>query len=367
MSAVSTTCMITDAPPEQDRRVQAAMFGRQEVRLVNLGSFQRADSGLVTSFVAVCVLLRAILAAVPLIPKLRAFLSPYPHHGPFAGLSAAWRWTRAAVACHRDLSSSSTLYANDLYCATAAVIAASSDVRIIYDSHEIQFHRNRKTGWLRILIEAGLEQMVMKRADELYVVSEGIACLMKRLYGKLPHTRVIYNDFYSHHDVSPTPFNAPPVFVYVGRGLSGRMLEVLDRPLVELGTELYFYPLGSALPPHLSGKYWNLGPEEYEQDLLKLVRSRRCLMWCCIENQCLSYSYALPNKFFQALAVGMPVIARRGTYLADLVEKHGLGLVFEESGALDHLIETARGPLFQEWRRNILRFRKLLRDGSVLI
>lgn len=367
MTFIATTCIIIDEPTEQDRRVKAAMLAQQRVRLVDLSSFRSTGNGIAVSLVAAALLSRALFAVVPLAPKLRALLASYPHHGAFSGLTAAWRLARAAVACRRDLACCSTLHANDLYCAVAAMLAAPASARLIYDSHEIQFHRNRKTGWLRILIEAGLERMVVARADELHVVSNAIARLMQELYRESLSVRVVYNDFYTHHEFPVPPFNSSPALVYVGRGLSGRMLEVLDRRLADLGTEFFIYPLGGTLPPHISGAHWNFGPKEYEQDLLKRIRSRRCLMWCCHENRCLSYTYSLPNKFFQALAIGMPVIASRGTYLAEIIETHGLGLIFEDGSTLEHLIENARGPLFEEWRGNVLRFREQVRNGSIKI
>jgi hypothetical protein len=72
----------------------------------------------------------------------------------------------------------------------------------------------------------------------------------------------------------------------------------------------------------------------------EIVTERRCLMLCCHGNQCLSYSYSLPNKFFQSLVVGMPVIASLGTYLAELVEKHSLGLFFNKA---------AKSSNFEKW------------------
>ena len=43
-----------------------------------------------------------------------------------------------------------------------------------------------------------------------------------------------------------------------------------------------------------------------------------------------SYRYALPNKFFQAQAVECPIIAYDETYLADVIDKYGCGLVFSD-------------------------------------
>lgn len=357
-------CVVVDEPIVHDHRVLSALAASDRVYVVNLASVRR-DRDLWDSLAALTLMLRGLCAGLVVFRKLRTVLKGTRRYPLFAGLVATFKWCQAVQAV--GIEKASCLHAHDLYPATAAVRAALPHERVIYDSHEIQFHRNRKTGWLRILIEAGLERMVLKRADELRVVSHAIARLMGELYGMLPPTCVVYNDFYAHHDLpAPLP-HAPLALVYVGKGLSGRMLEALDLPPQDLGAELFIYPLGAALPPHISGEHWHFGPEEYEPHLLELVRSRRCLMWCCHENHCLSYSYALPNKFFQALAVGMPVVALRGTYLAKIVEEHGLGPVYEDGETPKALLEIARGPLFEKWRSNILCFREHVRNGSVVI
>jgi len=87
---------------------------------------------------------------------------------------------------------------------------------------------------------------------------------------------------------------------------------------------------------------WILGPRDYEQTLTGLAGSSRCAMWCCVDDVCLSYRLALPNKFFQALAALMPVIVAPGTYLADIVREHGVGYVFD-GGNLKDIVEALRG------------------------
>jgi hypothetical protein len=260
-----------------------------------------------------------------------------------------------------------TLHANDLYCAVAAVLAAPSHARVIYDSHELQFHRNRKTGWLRILIEVGLESIVLQRTDELRVVSYANIRLMEKIYGMLPEFRVVYNNFYSYHDFPLPQCDETPSIVYVGKGLTGRMLEVLDRPFEELGTKVFIYTIGTDLPKNILGSDWIFGSKHYENELLELVKHRRCIMWCCHEDTCLSYKYALPNKFFQAVALGIPSIAFRGTYMAEIIEKYDLGAIYDREKPASHLMKASYTSRYQQWHTNNLFFRELLQRGEVRI
>ena len=50
-------------------------------------------------------------------------------------------------------------------------------------------------------------------------------------------------------------------------------------------------------------------------------------MWASTENICLSYRLSLGNKFFQAMALGIPLLLQE-TYLADIVIKYKLGYVY---------------------------------------
>jgi hypothetical protein len=360
---LKTAFILIDEPIRGDRRVLCALEKYENAQLIDLTLDQKQGPRKWLS--AFGLILQGFILGVPLYFRLRRMLKAYPSHPFFSGMLGVWKWGLRATANLR-LGSAAIVYGNDLYCTVAAVRAAQPGARVIYDSHEIQFHRNRKVGWLRILIEAGLERMVLGRADEMRAVNHAIVRLMVSVYGSLPPATVRYNDFYAHHPVRVPNANAPLAIVYVGKGLRGRRLEVLDKPPHELGIEFHVYPLGSPLPSHLSGTHWRFGPEDYDSHLFHLVQSRRCLMWCCHENTCLSYRYALPNKFFQALAVGVPVIVERGTYLADIVERYELGATFDGNN-LDKIIEDAKGALFENWCANIPSFRRMVRDGRITI
>lgn len=289
------------------------------------------------------------------------------------GMAACIRWLKcSAVAawCMRSdsaLSDVTQVHANDLYCAVAAIRGGfSQQVCLVYDSHELQIHRNRNTGLLRILIEYGLEQMVLRRANELRVVNQAISTQMREWYELPSVVRVVYNDFFQHHPVSIPSAGLPPVLVYVGKGVQGRKLELLDSSPDALGFEVSVFLLGAKLPGHIDGRYWNIGPVDYSEALFNLARERRCLMWCCLETSSLSYQLATPNKFFQALAMGIPVIASRGSYLAEIVEEHEIGAVFDGEGLAD-MASIVSSPVFETWVENVGVFRDKLRNGLVVI
>jgi glycosyltransferase involved in cell wall biosynthesis len=259
------------------------------------------------------------------------------------------------------------VYAHDLYCAVAALlIMPTPNARLIYDSHELQIHRHRKLGRLRILIEYGLEQRILRHANEVRTVNQAISTVMMDLY-QIPATvRVEYNDHYTHHSPGVPSISDRPALVFVGKGLRGRQLEVLDRSSVELGFDVHAYLLGTRLPISISGRYWHYGPEKYEEHLLALARSRRSMMWCCVDTTSMSYKLATPNKFFQALAMGIPIIASKGTYLAEIVHKYGIGAVFNGTN-LPAISRQVMSPLYTQWVSGTKVFRVQLRSGERVI
>ena len=64
---------------------------------------------------------------------------------------------------------------------------------------------------------------------------------------------------------------------------------------------------------------------------------------------CLSYRYSLPNKLFEALFAGLPLVVSDLDDMRDFVTQHGLGLVFT-NGEVGALLAALREVLAQRAR-----------------
>ena len=65
-----------------------------------------------------------------------------------------------------------------------------------------------------------------------------------------------------------------------------------------------------------------------------------------------------PNKFFEALATGQPILASKGTYVGEMVEKLKCGIVADttEDGIRDKLVFTKEHPEeLEQMGRNALK------------
>ncbi len=227
------------------------------------------------------------------------------------------------------------IYANDLSCGYMGFyIAKNKNVQLIYDSHEIAFHRNRKNGLLRVVFDFIVEKKVIDCANEVIVVNKPIKKLYMDIY-KIPASKIKIvdnNHFAPHFGYGLNVFKEDILdvsIVYVGGGINGRKLESLAIEAAQTEVKIYGYFLANT--PKIAYEYdWILGSKDYLQELMQVIGKNKTIMWACTEDLCLSYKLSLPNKFFQAMALGIPIIAYKDTYLAEIVQQYHIGYIYDD-------------------------------------
>ncbi len=83
------------------------------------------------------------------------------------------------------------------------------------------------------------------------------------------------------------------------------------------------------------------GKYHYDQDIARLYGMVDCV-YAVYDADNPNVRIALPNKLYEAAYCGLPIIVARGTYLAEVVERNGLGYV------VDHREETELVELFKK-------------------
>lgn len=320
---------LTDAHDRFDRRVQAAVAAdgpdaRLDVVGATPGWLETAAAAVV---VWLCLPPALLLYGRPLsrITRRRGL----PRGSLLAGtrrlvddVARALAYVRANRAA---LAQARLVYANDQTCGLVGLLALRLwRVPYIYDAHEMVPFRNRSYGLARRSVEAWLERRIVRAASDCRVVNRPIRRFYRRFYGAAA-VSVRANDFYPVREIAPAR-DGEPCLLYVGAAGGGR-LNRLAETAAKLGcrTMLAVDRPKAARVPGASV----VGLDGYEDRVADALAGAAPYMWCHLEPSVLSYRFALPNKFFQALSFGIPVVAAPGTYLARIVSVHGVGAVID--------------------------------------
>lgn len=246
------------------------------------------------------------------------------------------------------------IHAHDLgTLSTGVALAKKYESKLIYDSHELEMHRNisfTKRQSKRRRVE---EAKGIAFADSVLTVSENIAAHLASEYGIRP-PMVIFNapkkrpyppPFLSKNLRQHAGFNtSDPFGVYVGGLREDRGLENMLRAMV-IWPELKFATVGPQNPTFtqrflgmaeelgVRDRLCCLGPVPTEA-LIDYI-SKADFSVLPIQNVCLSYYYCMPNKLFESVLAGLPVSVSNLKDMKEFVEHWQCGLVFDETDPLD--------------------------------
>ena len=214
--------------------------------------------------------------------------------------------------------------------------------RLVYDSHELATGvAYRERAWARFVW--ALERLVVPRCDAVVTVSDGIAARLQELYGLTERPTVVRN----LPDLRPP--NGPvhlrrrlglpddtPLVLHQGAAARGRGCEALVRAMEHL-PEAHLLFLGDDDPTYenrldavavesgVSRRVHRL-PGVPLEELLSYTAEADVGV-SLLEDTCENHRLALPNKVFEYMAAGVPVVVSDLPEVAALVRAHGGGLV----------------------------------------
>ena len=253
------------------------------------------------------------------------------------------------------------LVANDLDTLPANFLVSKiRGLSLVYDSHEYftevpELINREKTRnfWLRI------EKFILPRLQFAYTVSQHIADIYNCNYGT--GFEVIHN--YPVRKKSPISFNLPfiiggdKILLYQGAVNVGRGLELLI-DVVEGMENVIFVIAGdgdireslekTVKLKKLENKVFLIGKIPFEQ--LHGLTQKAHAGVSLEEDLGLNYRFALPNKLFDYIQAGIPVLVSSLPEMKKVVEKYKIGIIAEnrEKEQIRTLLDLL---LFDEMKR----------------
>ncbi len=253
-------------------------------------------------------------------------------------LTRAWRDTDSWA----DLSSVSLVVASDLYTLPlAARIARRHGAPLLYDARELYsaiaaLHARPATQRFWSM----LERWYMRRVDAVLTVNDAIAQILRGRFPRVP-VHVIHNypdQAYPHEadrlhrrlGLDPST----PIILSQGGLQEGRGALIAVRAFARMGEGVLVFLGTGTLAPQITAEASRLGcagrvhvVEAVPSDELLAYTASATLSLVLIEPLGRSYELSLPNKLFESIAAGVPVLASDLPEIARVVRATGTGVV----------------------------------------
>jgi glycosyltransferase involved in cell wall biosynthesis len=240
--------------------------------------------------------------------------------------------------------------------------------RVIYDTHELETETMASKGFRKSLAKM-LERALIGRAEAIIVVSNSIGDWYRKNYDvseicvvrNVPYVRT----FSERHPtiLRQTCGIGADDFLFICQGIldEGRGIAIILQAFAQLEPNkhvvfLGYGPLENEIKQWAS-RYANIHhhPAVSPQELLDFTSSADVGI-SLIENTCLSYYYCLPNKVFEYIISGLPVIISDFPEMARLIDECGCG--WKSVVDRDSLVPLIRKMTRQEIREKSAAARK---------
>ena len=212
------------------------------------------------------------------------------------------------------------------------------NVKVVYDCHEYETETNGLKGFEKTA-KRWLERWLIRYADAVLTVSDSIAREYARLYA-IPEPHLVLNCPSYVEQVKHNLFRErfgirsdQLVFLYQGGLSKGRGIEILldafaQRPddrcvLVCMG----YGPLESTVQAFAQRSAVIFYHPAVDQKVLLNYTSSADFGILFYEDTCLNHRYCSPNKIFEYLMAGIPVLTSNLHEMRRLVETESVGLV----------------------------------------
>jgi glycosyltransferase involved in cell wall biosynthesis len=280
---------------------------------------------------------------------------------------------------HCLLNRAAIIHVNDLDPLPIAWLAARlTGAGLVYDSHELWSHGQASTGWsksVRLLV-CFIERFFAARTDANVQADPGRSEVFARQYG-LPAPLTLSN-CPTLQDDSPNGIlrnttglsGSERILVYSGSIGPGRGVQTMIAALEHLPENVHLVLLGfggtAALHEFMNssprGHRVHIVPPVPYDDVIPTLATAD-LGLCLIQDTNLSYRLGAPNKLFEYMMAGLPVVGSDLPGIASIVRAVDFGLLVDpdDSRAVANAVIRllADDDLYRRFRDNALRGRRI--------
>jgi len=270
------------------------------------------------------------------------------------------------------------LHSHDLWTLPAAnVLRLFKKFRLVYDAHEYFagleiFNKNkiRKKLWMFV------ERVGIKAVDVLITVSEPIAELYAQKYPTLKKIEVIRNlpkqvAIKDNSNLDYFPVTEKKIVLFQGHFRPGRGLLKLIEAMSYIDEAHLVLVGGGELEGEIKKKIKILDiqnkislPGYIPTEQLIATTAGADLGVVLFEQTSLNYTYALPNKFFEYIMAGIPVLASNLETFREYIERYKIGMIVDPQN-VQEIAQSIIKMLSDErqlaqWRQNAKHASKVL-------
>ncbi|MEM7470534.1 MAG: glycosyltransferase family 4 protein [Pseudomonadota bacterium] len=255
----------------------------------------------------------------------------------------------------------------------AAKVAQKCDAKLVFDSHELETHRNPPLPWLRKMQVIHLEKTYLPKADIVVTVGHKIAEYLEKTY-RIRRPLVLYNSprktplpiperlkTHDRTDLRDELMVPPNAFLIVhtgnvtfNRGIEQSVIglsKAAEDPQFRKAYKggIHFAMVGNTVPAvvkriealHLKyGEAISLHfvPPIAPNQIIDYIKTADASISPGIP-LVLSYEFGMPNKLFEAILAGLPIVAADLVEKKKLVAEYGLGMSYQADDT-DRLAEA---------------------------
>lgn len=277
---------------------------------------------------------------------------------------------------YRLARKSDILHCNDL--ATLPVgaltrIFSRKKTRIVYDAHEFEINDAANEPWWKIRVKSIMERLLIHHTDLTITVSESIADEYVRMYD-IKKPELVLNcpplTPIAKSNIFRSQLGIPEdslIFLYQGGLAPGRGIESImaafsnlpdnKRVVVFMG----YGPLESIIQETASNHPNIFYHPAVSPDVLLAYTASTDVGLCLIENLCLSYYYCLPNKLFEYLMAGLPVLVSNLQELRRFVQAHPVGRIVPDNdpATIRNIIMQINRETIEGFKKNVMTTRAI--------